>query len=202
MPITISSIHNAGRGEAKLLGKLLGYENLPIILNLRDNWHINHWVLFLIFSLFEFFHNSCLIRWILQNKIYKKLQIWPGIEPRLLAYLSGTLTITLECFLFLCEVVILFMHSWLCPIHLIHLIGGKSLHFEKTRLWSPCSELALDKKEIMSFFVYRMEFSNTRQICSWKSDQNCTQNSAKVTFSSVQTVQLFPVRSLLDLEEN
>ena len=31
---------------------------------------------------------------------------------------------------------ILFMHGWWCPIHLIHLIGRKSLHFEKTRQWS------------------------------------------------------------------
>ena len=26
------------------------------------------------------------------------------------------------------------MHGWFCPIRLIHLIGRKSLHFEKTRL--------------------------------------------------------------------
>ena len=29
------------------------------------------------------------------------------------------------------------MHKWFCPIHLVHLIGRKSLHFEKTRLFSP-----------------------------------------------------------------
>ena len=29
-----------------------------------------------------------------------------------------------------------FMHGWFCPIRLIHLIGCKSLHFEKTRLTS------------------------------------------------------------------
>ena len=29
---------------------------------------------------------------------------------------------------------ILFMHGWFCPICLIHLIGQKSLHFEKTRM--------------------------------------------------------------------
>ena len=27
--------------------------------------------------------------------------------------------------------------------------------------------------------VYRMEFNKTRWSCSWNSDQNCTQNSAR-----------------------
>ena len=30
---------------------------------------------------------------------------------------------------------ILFIHGWFCPIRLIHLIGWKSVHFEKTRLF-------------------------------------------------------------------
>ena len=29
---------------------------------------------------------------------------------------------------------IIFMYEWFCPIRLIHLIGRKSLHFEKTRM--------------------------------------------------------------------
>ena len=46
---------------------------------------------------------------------------------------SATLIITLECFLWLRETVniSLFMHGWFDPIHLIHLIGRKSLHYEK-----------------------------------------------------------------------
>ena len=44
--------------------------------------------------------------WIQQNKIYKKLLTWPVIEPRSLAQLSGTLTITRQCFLCLCWAVI------------------------------------------------------------------------------------------------
>ena len=33
----------------------------------------------------EFFHNSLLIKWIQQNKIYKNLQAWPGIEYSMIA---------------------------------------------------------------------------------------------------------------------
>ena len=51
----------------------------------------------------EFFHNSRLMRWILQNKIYKNSESWPGIEPRSLAYLSATLIFTLEYFLCFCD---------------------------------------------------------------------------------------------------
>ena len=54
----------------------------------------------------EFFHNSRLIRWIQQNKIYQKSETWPGMEPRSLAYQSGTLTITPNYFLCLCEAII------------------------------------------------------------------------------------------------
>ena len=42
------------------------------------------------------FHNSCLIRQIQQNKIYKNSETWPRIEPGSLAQQSGRLTITLE----------------------------------------------------------------------------------------------------------
>ena len=55
---------------------------------------------------FEFFHNSRRIRWIQQNKIYQKSETWPGMEPRSLAYQSGTLTTTPECLLYLCEAII------------------------------------------------------------------------------------------------
>ena len=41
-----------------------------------------------------------------KNNLQKKLKTWPEIETRSLAYQSGTLTITLECFLCLCEAVI------------------------------------------------------------------------------------------------
>ena len=41
-------------------------------------------------------------------------------------------------------------------------------------------------------FIYRMEFDKSTQFCSWNSDQNCTQNSASVTFLSV--LNLVPCR--------
>ena len=46
----------------------------------------------------EFFHNSRLIRWTPQKEKLQNIQTWPGIEPRSLAQLSATVTITLECF--------------------------------------------------------------------------------------------------------
>ena len=33
-------------------------------------------------------------------------------------------------------------------------------------------------------FVYRMEFDKTKLSCSWNRDQNCIQNSTKLTFMS------------------
>ena len=71
----------------------------------------------------DFFYNSRLFRRIQQNKFLKKLETWAGIEPRS----PGTLTITPN---WGCN-SILFRHGEFCPIRLIHLIGRKSLHFEK-----------------------------------------------------------------------
>ena len=78
----------------------------------------------------EYFHNSRLIRRIQQKKFTKNSETWPGIEPRLLAYQSGTLTITLKCFLCLCEAI---TESYSCMDDSVqfHLIGRKPLHFEK-----------------------------------------------------------------------
>ena len=55
---------------------------------------------------------------------------------RSLAQQSGMLTITLKCFLCLCETVngSYFMQEAFCPICLIHPIGLKFFYFEKTRL--------------------------------------------------------------------
>ena len=77
---------------------------------------------------FEFFHNSRLIGWIRQNKIYKKLtdlvKDWTQIA-------CSNLTITLEYFLSLWGWNwIPFMHWRFSPIRLINLIKWKSLYFE------------------------------------------------------------------------
>ena len=58
------------------------------------------------YPLFEFLHNSHLIRQIKQKKFRIKLETRPGIEPRSIAEQSGTLTITPNCFLSLCETAI------------------------------------------------------------------------------------------------
>ena len=47
---------------------------------------------------------------------------------------------------------IIFMHGWFCPIRLIHLIGRKSLHFEKSRI-------------VFSAFVLTIRFFSSR--CSY-----------------------------------
>ena len=68
----------------------------------------------------DFFRNSRLFSRIQQNKIYKKFRD------------LTTLTITLECFLFLCEAII---ESFSCMVDSVHLSNSsnwtKSLHFER-----------------------------------------------------------------------
>ena len=53
-------------------------------------------------KIFEFFHNFDEFNKI---KFITNHRLDQGWNPRSLAYQSGTLTITLECFLFLCEVI-------------------------------------------------------------------------------------------------
>ena len=76
------------------------------------------------------FHNSCLIIWIQQNKIYKKIRD-SAKDWTLIACLavSHSKHYTMMCFVFVwdCSWVIL-MYGWFCSIHLIRWI---SLHFEK-----------------------------------------------------------------------
>ena len=51
-------------------------------------------------------------------------------------------------------------------------------------------------------FVNRLEFDKARWSCPWNSDQNYTQNSARVTVCLKWGLfQLFSVRSLLNLQE-
>ena len=84
----------------------------------------------------SFFHNSRLIRWIQQNKIYKKFRDltrnWTWIACLTVRHLNHYTTM-FSVLVWGCN-WILFMHGWFCPIRLIHLIGQKSLHFEKNRL--------------------------------------------------------------------
>ena len=70
---------------------------------------------------------------------------WLKIEPRFFA----TLTYYTKMFSVLvwgCN-SILFVEGWFCPICVIHLIGRKSLHFDKTRLnlWAHLNYLILSK---------------------------------------------------------
>ena len=37
----------------------------------------------------------------------------------------------------------------------------------------------INRSLLFALIVFRMEFDKTRWSCPWKSDQNCTQNSAK-----------------------
>ena len=76
---------------------------------------------------FEFFHNSCLIRRIQQNKIYKNLtRNWTQITCLAVRHLNHY-TRMFSVLVWGCD-WILFMHEWFCQIRLIHLIGQKSLH--------------------------------------------------------------------------
>ena len=86
---------------------------------------------------FEFFHNSCLIRQIQQNKIYKKFRDLPRnwtqiacLTVRYLNHYTKLFSVLVWGYNW-----ILFMLGWFCPIRLIHLIGRKSLHFEKKLEW-------------------------------------------------------------------
>ena len=82
---------------------------------------------------FEFFHNSRLIRWIQQKKIYKKFRDltsdWTQITCLTVRH-PNHYTRVFSVFVWGYN-WILFMHGWFCPICLIYLIGRKSLHFEK-----------------------------------------------------------------------
>ena len=82
---------------------------------------------------FEFFRNSCLIRWIQQNQIYQKsvdlTRDWTQIKCLAVSH-SNHYTITLFSVLVWGCYWILFMHGWFCWICLIFLIGRNSLHFE------------------------------------------------------------------------
>ena len=82
----------------------------------------------------SFFHKSRLIRRIQQNKIYKKFRDltrnWTQIAcltVRHLNHYTKLFSVPVWGYNW-----ILFMLRWFCPIRLIHLIGRKSLHFEKT----------------------------------------------------------------------
>ena len=107
----------------------------------RQFWHLKSWIEQLsvekrlcptTHQTNELFHNSCLFRRIQQNRLYKNWQTWSRIEPMSLA----TLTITLESFLCLCEIVngFWFMYGCIYLICPIHLIRRKLLYFEKTGL--------------------------------------------------------------------
>ena len=56
---------------------------------------------------------------------------------------------------------ILFMHGWFYPIHLIHLIGRRSLHFEKNSLPYLQQSLESEQEHVITFFgahgAYRKE---------------------------------------------
>ena len=83
----------------------------------------------------EFFHNSHLIRRIQQKKrnLQKIPKNWNSKKFQISCLTAMHLNYYTKPYTVLvwgCNSMI-FMHGWFWPIHLIHLIGWKSLHFEK-----------------------------------------------------------------------
>ena len=78
------------------------------------------------------FHNSRLIRWI-QKKFRDLTRNWTQVSCLTARHFN--LYTRMFSVLAWGYNWILFMHWWFCPIHLIHLIGLKSLHFEKKLGW-------------------------------------------------------------------
>ena len=83
----------------------------------------------LCFVLFEFFHNSRLIRWIQPKEILIKIRDlsrnWTQITCSTVRHFNHY-TILFSVLMWDCN-WILVMHGWSCPICLIHLIGQKSV---------------------------------------------------------------------------
>ena len=108
-------------------------------------WTILHYCSLIKHNQSSFFHNSRLIRWIQQDKIYKKI-LDQGLNPdRLLSCQQRSNHYTGMIFVFVwgCN-WILFVYGWFCPICIIHLIGRKSSHFEKNikySNWGPFNEV-------------------------------------------------------------
>ena len=84
----------------------------------------------------DLFHNSSLIRWIKQNKIYKHFRDLTNDWTKIawLAFSHSNHYIRMFSGLMWGYNWILFMHGWFSPIRLIHPIRWKSLHFEKSRM--------------------------------------------------------------------
>ena len=94
--------------------------------------------MFCLKSYSSFFHNSRLIRWIQQNKIYKKfrdlIRNWTQVTCLTVRHLNHyTKLVSVPVWGYNW---ILFMLKWFCPVRLIHIIGRKSFHFEKARSFS------------------------------------------------------------------
>ena len=99
----------------------------------------------------SFFHNSRLIRRIQQKEILKKFRDLSRNRTQIACLAVGHLNHYTKLFSVLvwhCN-SILFMHEWFCPIHLI---GWKSLHFEKTRR----VQHSLGNILLLEFFVYHI----------------------------------------------
>ena len=79
------------------------------------------------------FHNSRLIRRIQPQKIYKKFRDLTRDWTQITCLSVSHSNHYARMFFMLVEGCywILFMHGWFCPVHIIYLIGQKSLHFEK-----------------------------------------------------------------------
>ena len=87
-------------------------------------------------QIIEFFHNSRLIIWIQQNKIYKQFRgltkDWTQTTRFVVSH-SKHYTRMFSVLMWSSNWILL-MHGWFCPICLIHLIRWKSLHSKKNRL--------------------------------------------------------------------
>ena len=99
----------------------------------------------------EFFHNSRLIRRIQQKEIFKKFGDFSRIWTQIACLAVKCLNHYTKPFSVLVWDYnsIIFMHGRFCPIRLIHLIGRKSLHFEKTGLTFLCCQ----RHEISQFYA-------------------------------------------------
>ena len=121
----------------KILAGLYSLSRREVFLtmNVKDICRIEVWKGHILWTrnAIEFVHNFHLNRWIQQNKICKQFtdltRDWTQIACLAVSH-SNHYTRMLFVLVWGCN-WILFMHGWFCPICLIHLIGWKSLNFEK-----------------------------------------------------------------------
>ena len=139
------------------------------------------------FFIIEIFHNSRVIRRIQHNKIYKKFRdltrTWTQITCLAVSH-SNRYTRMFSKLLWDCNWV-LFMHGWFCPIHLI---GRKSLHFEKKL--ECCCRVRWERGEggfygCLAYFVWATKwFCHSLIFCSFLHYWSCCR---KITYNIISS---------------